>query len=55
MKITSFARMVCANEAKRRQVNIAQVLEILKVTNKITNGELYKIIRKIMPKNGCKR
>lgn len=46
MRVTDFARMVCNKEGKKVQVNIAQVMEILKIINKITNGLLYKIIRK---------
>jgi len=46
MKITTFARWVSRIEGKQKEVNIAQILEILKVTNKLLKGELYKVIRK---------
>ena len=45
MKITDFAVEVTKLEGKKKQVNIAQIKEILKVINILTCGELYKIIR----------
>ena len=45
MKITKFAVSVTKLEGKKKQVNIAQVKEILKVTNKLLTGKLYKLIR----------
>ena len=47
MKITAFAKKVAKLEAKKREVNIAQIMEILCVINKLTSGELYRIIRGI--------
>ena len=44
MKVTTFARRVTRKEKGRRQVNIAQVLEILKVINSLTKGVFYKIV-----------
>jgi hypothetical protein len=38
---------VAKNEALKKQVNIAQIKEILKVINAIVGGELYKLIRKL--------
>jgi uncharacterized ubiquitin-like protein YukD len=46
MKITEFASKVCVAEGKKVEVNIAQVKEVLKVSNAILNGEFYKLIRK---------
>lgn len=48
MTINAFAKLVCQKEAKKEQVNIAQVLEILAVMQRIIkrNGiDLYAIIR----------
>ena len=45
MKITDFALMIASREGKIQQVNIAQIKEILKVINEITEKEFYKIIR----------
>lgn len=47
MKITELALKVTKCEGKKIQVNIAQVLEILRVINKITHGAFYSLIRKI--------
>lgn len=47
MTINDFAIKVSQLEGLKVQVNIAQIKEILKVTNKILNGELYKNIRNI--------
>ena len=46
MNINNFAVDVAELECGRKEVNIAQIKEILKVTNKLLDGELYKIIRK---------
>lgn len=45
MTISKFSQLVARNEALKKQVNIAQIKEILKVINKITEGVFYKIIR----------
>ena len=44
MNINKFAVLITAKEGKLRQVNIAQVKEVLSVVNKLTKGILYKII-----------
>jgi len=49
MDINSFAVKVSQSEGNKKQVNIAQIKEVLKVTNELTNGELYKTIRAIKP------
>ena len=46
MLISNFARLVCKSEGLRKEVNIAQVSEILRVINRLTNGVLYNFIRK---------
>lgn len=45
MDINTFAKQVTAYEGLKKQVNIAQVKEVLKVVNKLMAGALYKIIR----------
>ena len=47
MKITDFAKKITQYEGMKKQVNIAQILEVLKVLNKLLDGDLYKLIRKI--------
>lgn len=47
MKITEFAEKVARREGKKKQVNIAQILEILKIVNKLTKGVLYSAIRSL--------
>jgi len=46
MKITDFAVKVARKEGKRKQTDIAQIKEILKVTNGLLKGGLYKLIRR---------
>lgn len=45
MDLNTFAVKVTEAEGKKEQVNIAQVKEILKVTNDLLGGKLYKLIR----------
>lgn len=45
MTIGEFAKKVTEVEGKKKQVNIAQIKETLKVVNALTDGALYKIIR----------
>lgn len=47
MLINDFARLVTQKEGKKKQVNIAQVKEILKVVNALTCNKLYRIIRRM--------
>ena len=47
MKITHFAEWVTSHEGKKKETNIAQIKEILKVVNYELDGELYKLIRKL--------
>ena len=46
MKITDFAVEVAILETGKKEVNIAQIKEILRITNDLTEGSLYEIIRK---------
>lgn len=45
MKINDLAKKVTKIEALKKQVNIAQILEILKALNTITGGAFYKLVR----------
>ena len=47
MRITEFAKRVTDLEGKKKEVNIAQVMEILRVINKLSGGDFYKLIRKM--------
>lgn len=44
MNINKFAELVAKKEGKKVQVNIAQIKEILAITNRLIKGCLYKII-----------
>jgi hypothetical protein len=46
MNLNIFAKKVTEIESKKREVNIAQIKEILKVIDGLLDGELYKLIRK---------
>jgi len=43
--IHKFAVLVSQKEGKKKQVNIAQIKEILKVVNNLLGGELYNLIK----------
>jgi hypothetical protein len=45
MKISDFALKVAKYEGKKKQVNIAQIKEVLNVVNSILRGALYKLVR----------
>lgn len=47
MKINEMAKLITEFEGKKKQINIAQVLEVLKVMNKLTAGAVYKLIRSL--------
>lgn len=46
MTIHEFSKLVARDETGKKQVSIAQIKEILKVTNRLLGGELYKIIKR---------
>uniref|UniRef100_A0A6M3IRQ6 Uncharacterized protein n=1 Tax=viral metagenome TaxID=1070528 RepID=A0A6M3IRQ6_9ZZZZ len=46
MNINNFAKKVSLVEGLKKQINIAQIKEILKVINIELSGELYRLIRK---------
>jgi len=47
MKITDFRLLVCKHEGLKKQVDIAQIAEILRVVNDLTYGDFYKDIRSL--------
>ena len=47
MLIKTFALKVAVKEGLKKQVDIAQIYEILRVINSLLKGELYKAIRRM--------
>ena len=47
MTINGFAVHVANAEGLKKQVNIAQIKEVLAVVNKLTGGVLYLVVRLI--------
>ena len=47
MTINEFATATAINEGLKKQVDIAQIKEILRVINQLLGGSLYKQIRKL--------
>lgn len=47
MKVTVFAKEVTKQEGLKKQISIAQVMEVLRVVNKLLGGALYKLIRSL--------
>ena len=47
MNMNAFAKLVSEIEGGKKQVNIAQIKEILKVVNTITKGILYAVVKTI--------
>jgi len=47
MKVSDFAVRIALGEKGKKEVNIAQIKEILKVVNEELCGNLYKLIRKL--------
>lgn len=45
MTIIKFAQLVSKKEGKKIQVNIAQILEILRIIDNLLGGVLYSLIR----------
>lgn len=48
MKITDFNKMICEKEGGQKELTIAQVSEVIKIANKLTNGVVYGVIE-LMP------
>lgn len=47
MTITQFAKLVSKEEGLKKEVNIAQIMELLRIINKALYGIPYLIIRNI--------
>jgi hypothetical protein len=47
MKVTEFAEVVADLEGKKKQISIAQIKEVLKIINTVTDGMLYMFIREM--------
>ena len=47
MDLNAFAKRISKLEGKKKQVDIAQIKEILKIINRITNGILYSLVKTI--------
>ena len=47
MNVSEFAKEVAKLEEGKKQVDIAQIREVLKVINKLLGGNLYKLVRKM--------
>ncbi len=45
MKITDFNKLITDFEGKKKSIDIAQVSEIMKIVNFVTEGFLYRIIK----------
>jgi uncharacterized protein (DUF2267 family) len=45
MKVDKFSQEVAKKEGLKKQVNIAQIKEVLKVINELLDKQLYKLIR----------
>lgn len=47
MKITEFTKAITEHEGKKRNLDIAQISEVVRLVNEMTGGELYKMIKKM--------
>lgn len=50
MKITEFTKAITEHEGKKKNLDIAQIGEVVRLVNEMTGGELYKMIRKMEAK-----
>ena len=55
MKVTDFAKEVTLHEGNKKSLSIAQVAEVLKIVDNLTDGSLYKTIRGTQPKPASKK
>jgi len=55
MKITKFRDIVCYLEKGKKEIDVAQVSEILKVANTLLDGKLYKEIKTLNEEELTKR
>lgn len=47
MKINEFNKKISEMEGGKRQLNIAEISEVTKIANELTNGALYSVIDSI--------
>lgn len=47
MKITTLSELIAKREGGKKQISIAQIKEVLKIINELTDGEFYKMVRKM--------
>jgi len=47
VKIRDFAVRVAELEGKKKQISIAQIMEVLKIVNNLLGGMLYMRLRKL--------
>lgn len=45
MNLNKFAEIVASKEKGRKQINIGQIKQLLKIVNKLTGGVLYAIVK----------
>ena len=50
MNINEFCTEISKREGKKKQVDIAQISEIIKITNDLLDGKLYELIKETQPK-----
>ena len=55
MQIQEFNRLIAKAEGKKKQVNIAQINEIIKIANELTDGKLYRIVKKTNQETVCQK
>jgi hypothetical protein len=46
MNINEFCNKIANIEGKKKQVDIAQISEIIKITDDLLDGKLYELIKK---------
>lgn len=56
MKITTFAQLIAEIEGKKKEVDIGQISEILRVIDDLLGGSLYAMVRlKPEPRKNAKK
>lgn len=48
MKVTTLARKIAMIEGKKKSVSIAQILEILRIINVLSDGFFYSFVRRCL-------
>jgi len=47
MNMNDMAKEITKTEGLKKSISIAQVKEVLRIINAMTDGELYKLLRRI--------